>query len=99
MSSSQVKAVTVYQATDGQNYENIEQARQVSAMHNAKVKLYTIFDKISTAQGVSVNTLTAAFLTNPEMAVKMRDALNASLDYHRRYGKLSPKAKVATAKG
>lgn len=99
MSSTRIKAVTVYQAADGQQYETMYEAQEASARHIAREKISSLLQKKVMTGGLTVNTLTADFITNPDFAQQFRSAINAALDYQRRYGKLSKKQGTASAKG
>jgi hypothetical protein len=97
MSSNRVKAITVYQAADGQNYETMGHAQQMSAKHIAHSKITALLQKRAIAGGLTINNLAADLLTNPEFAQQFRSAINSAIDFQRRYGKLNKKEKTATA--
>ena len=87
MSSNRIKAVTVYEALDGQHYPTMAEAQSKSSQFIARQKLIDILNKAASG-GFTVNTLVADIVSKPDVALKLREGINAALDYHRRYGKL-----------
>lgn len=86
MSSTRIKAVTRYEALDGQLYETMDEAGKASSQHNARKKVATALQLL--APGTAVNSLVADIVSKPDLALKLREGINAALDYQRRYGKL-----------
>lgn len=79
-----IKVVHKYQADDGTIHDSMEAAYKYDALQKVMARTKKIF------QDVGLNTSTAYldFVNNPQIASKMREAMNRVLDYHRRYGKL-----------
>lgn len=85
-----VKCVRRYQSSDGKLHESEKEARK----HDAQFSLLTDIKMQLDAAGnnSSPSTTHISLLNKPELAVKMRDALNKVLDYHRNYtGKVARK--------
>ena len=81
-----VKAVTVYEATDGKKFDTQEKAlayESASTRINNFRRVFANPNIIHTPEGLAVD-----LFNNVQSLEDMREACNKALDYHRRYGKL-----------
>jgi len=81
-----VKAVTVYEASDGKKFDTQEKAHAyefASTRINNFRKVLANPTIMRAPEGLAVD-----LFNNPAILEELREACNKALDYHRRYGKL-----------
>lgn len=79
-----VKAIRMYQSEDGKVHNTIDDALKHNACQKAMSSVKSALHDVGITNGI----LHMDLVNNVKAAVKLRDALNKTLDYHRRYGKL-----------
>jgi len=88
-----VKAVTVYEASDGKKFDTQEKAHAyefASTRINNFRRVFANPSIIRAPDGLAVD-----LFNHPDVLEDLREACNKALDYHRRYGKLKSVAKTA----
>jgi len=85
-----IKAVTRYESDDGKLHDDIGEARKHDSMQRSLQKIRQALG--TSSPGGSFGTLAIDLLNSPKNAELLRDALNATLNSHRVYGKLKKPA-------
>jgi hypothetical protein len=81
-----VRAITVYEASDGKKFDTQEKAHAyefASTRINNFRRILANPNIIRAPEGLAVD-----LFNSPAILEELRDACNKGLDYHRRYGKL-----------
>lgn len=81
-----VKAVTMYQSTDGKMHSSMDEARSHDALYKCMSTVKAILQ--SPRMGDHANMMSLEIVNNPKAALDLREACNKVLDFHRKYGKL-----------
>lgn len=81
-----IKSVSRFETQDGRLFEDRQDALRHDAQSKVLRQIKTILQE-NNVGSVAAN-LALDLLNKPAVATALRDALNKSLDYQRRYGKL-----------
>jgi len=77
---NKIKAIRVYQTSDGKTHETMQQATKHEALQKLFTNVKGIIEKSSKG---GYGTTHIDLINNPSLAREMRDMMNKVLDYHR----------------